>query len=70
MNETEKMQRLHQLAVKGEILSVQEQSALQNWYETLDREEDSMLDRSFKNQSSQNLREQLANAAKQSKSQK
>ncbi len=70
MNETEKMQRLHQLAVKGEILSVQEQSALQNWYEILDREEDSMLNRSIKNQSSQNLREQLANAAKQSKSQK
>lgn len=65
MNETEKMQRLHQLAVKGETLTAEEQTALQNWYETSDREEDSMINRSLENKNSQDLREQLASVAKQ-----
>ncbi len=65
MNEAKKLQRLHQLSVKGEILTATEQTALQNWYETLDREENSILNQSSENKSSRNLREQLSNAAKQ-----
>jgi len=65
MNETEKMQRLHQLAVKGEILSAREQSALQNWYRTLDREEALILNDSQPIQNSEELREQLADTTKQ-----
>jgi len=65
MNDTEKMQRLHQLAVKGETLTAEEQTALQNWYETLDREEDSILNDSQPIQNSADLREYLADATKQ-----
>lgn len=43
MNETEKLQMLHQRAVKGEYLDEEEQTALQNWYDHLDREEGSLL---------------------------
>ena len=65
MNDTEKMQRLHQLAVKGEALTAEEQTALQNWYEISDREEDSILNDSQPIQSSADLRERLADATKQ-----
>ena len=65
MNNTEKMQRLHQLAVKGETLTAEEQTALQNWYEILDREEDSILNDSQPIQSSADLRERLAETTKQ-----
>ncbi len=40
MNETKKMQRLHQRRACGEILSAEEQKALENWYKILDREEE------------------------------
>lgn len=39
MTETEKMQRLHHRSTTGEKLSLEEQKALQNWYDELDREE-------------------------------
>ena len=65
MNETEKMQNLHQLAVKGEILSVQEQSALQNWYDVSDREEELILNDSQPVQNIKDLRQQLIATTKQ-----
>ncbi len=65
MNETKKMQRLHELSVKGEVLTAEEQAALQNWYEILDREENSMLNQLPENQNPQDLRQQISYAAKQ-----
>ena len=65
MNETEKMQTLHQRSVRGESLTANEQAALQGWYETLDREEDSILNDSQPIQNSADLRECLADATKQ-----
>jgi len=50
MDEVKKLQRLHQLAVKGEALTMEEQAALQNWYEILDHEESLMLNQSAENQ--------------------
>jgi hypothetical protein len=64
MSEIETMQKLHQLSVKGEVLSVEEQTALQNWYESLDREEDLLLNKP-KPQNSQTLQNNLANTTKQ-----
>jgi hypothetical protein len=43
MNETEKMQTLHQRSVSGENLTTAEKAELQNWYESLDRNEYSVL---------------------------
>lgn len=40
MTKTEKMQQLHQRATLGDELSPDEQKALQNWYDKLDREEE------------------------------
>ena len=60
INDTEKMQRLHQLSVAGKTLTEEENSALQNWYETLDREEDSILNNSKLTQSPEELREHMA----------
>jgi len=34
MDEVKKLQRLHQPAVKGEVLTAEVQAALQSWYET------------------------------------
>lgn len=66
MNETKRMQRLHQSAVEGETLTADEQVALQNWYETLDREEDLILNDSPPLQNSADfLRERLADTTKQ-----
>ncbi len=42
MTETEKMQQLHHRATIGEELSPDEQKNLQNWYDKLDREEESI----------------------------
>lgn len=39
MTETEKMQQFHHRATMGETLSTDESAALQNWYNSLDREE-------------------------------
>lgn len=64
MSETETMQKLHQLSVKGEVLSVEQQTALQNWYDISDREEDLLLNKS-KPQNSQTLQNNLANTNKQ-----
>ena len=65
MSETEKMQRLHKLAVEGENLTAEEKVALQNWYETLDREEDSILNNSQLISNTADLRESLADTTKQ-----
>jgi hypothetical protein len=54
MSETEKLQNLHQRSVKGEVLSEQEQNALQNWYDKLDREEDLIINKKYKNEIYQN----------------
>ena len=56
MNETEKMQTLHQRSVSGEGLTANEQTDLQNWYEKLDREEDSFLNNSQPIQNVEDLR--------------
>jgi hypothetical protein len=59
------MQRLHQSAVKGEVLTAEEQKALQNWYEILDQEEDSLLNNSEPIQNVTELRKNLAQTTKQ-----
>jgi hypothetical protein len=59
------MQKLHQAAVKGEVLTAEEQKALQNWYEILDREEDSILNNSQPIQNVAELRKNLAQTTKQ-----
>lgn len=64
MNETEKMQRLHQRAIRGEALTDEENGALQDWYEALDREEDSILNQSQPAQSFEKLHEYLAQTTK------
>lgn len=60
-----KMQRLHQLAVKGETLTAEEQNALQNWYEVLDNEEGLALNNFEPIQSSSELRKNLTNITNQ-----
>ena len=65
MNETEKMQELHQRAVFGESLSTKEQSELQNWYETLDFNEDSFLTKSQPIQNAEELRRNLTSITHQ-----
>ncbi len=64
MSETETMRKLHQLSVTGKILSAEEQTVLQNWYESLDNEEDKFLNKS-KAEDSQILPNYLTNATKQ-----
>lgn len=59
------MHRLHQSAVKGEVLTAEEQKALQNWYETLDREEDAILNNSQPIRNVSELRKNLAQTTKQ-----
>lgn len=59
------MQRLHQSAVNGEILTAEEQKVLQNWYELLDREENSILNNSQLIQNVPELRRNLAQTTKQ-----
>lgn len=39
MIETKRLQQLHLRAVNGEALTTEEETALKNWYEMLDREE-------------------------------
>lgn len=65
MNELDKMQRLHQKAVSGEILTAEDQIALQNWYDKLDAEEDLILNNSQPISNLDELRENLAKANKQ-----
>ena len=59
MTETEKMRKLHLLAVKGESLTTREKVELQNWYENLDREEDSILNDSHPAFETKQMPEQL-----------
>ena len=59
MNDMEKMQTLHLRSVKGESLTAEEKAALQNWYETLDREEDLILNDSQSAQDAEQLRRNL-----------
>ena len=65
MNETGKMQTLHQRSVMGESLTIAEQTALQNWYEKLDREEDSFLNNFQPIQNAEDLRRNLYNITEQ-----
>ena len=39
MTETERMQKLHHRAATGNSLTAENETALKNWYETLDRQE-------------------------------
>ncbi len=65
MNETEKLQSLHQRSISGENLTPQEQIELKNWYENLDRDEDSFLNNSQPIQNVEDLRRNLANITNQ-----
>ncbi len=65
MKETEKMQKIHQLAVNGENLKAEEKDALQSWYEELDQEENSNLNFPQPFSNSTDLREHLADTTKQ-----
>lgn len=65
MSEFEKIQKLHQLSVKGEVLTSEEQSGLEDWYERSDHEEDSVLNDHPFLQSPENLRENLAKTTRQ-----
>ena len=65
MDEMNKMQTLHLRSVKGESLTANEQTDLQNWYQCLDREEDSVLNNSQPIQNSTDLRENLADTTRQ-----
>lgn len=56
MDEMGKMRTLHQRSVMGESLTIAEQTELQNWYEKLDREEDSFLNNSQPIQNVEDLR--------------
>lgn len=60
MIKTEKMRTLHQRSVKGEDLSIEERTELQNWYDVLDREEDSMINDSQPIQNVEELRRNLS----------
>lgn len=42
-NKNSDMQKLHQAIISGKTLMAEERKALENWYETLDREENSIL---------------------------
>ena len=59
------MQRLHQSAIKGEVLTAEEQKALQHWYEILDQEEDSIFNDSQPIKNVLELRKNLAQTTKQ-----
>lgn len=65
MNGLEKMQKLHQRSVSGQVLTAEERAALQNWYEILDQEEDLILNNSQPIQNTAELRENLARTTKQ-----
>lgn len=41
----EKAQKLHDRATRGEQLPAEEQTALQNWYDDLDRAEDLLINK-------------------------
>ena len=65
MNETEKLQNLHRRSINGEILSAAEQAELQNWYEDLDRQENSILNISQPIQNVEELRRNLTEITEQ-----
>lgn len=65
MNETEKMQMLHQRSVRGENLNAEEKSELQNWYDVLDREEASFLNNPQPIQNVEELRRNLTEITEQ-----
>lgn len=64
-NKDSEMQRLHQEAVRGKTLTAEERRALENWYETLDREENSILNDSESVQNISELRNNLSQTTKQ-----
>lgn len=59
MNLEEEAKKLHDRATRGEILSVEEQTALQNWYDEQDRAEDLLLNQNRTDSNSAISREQL-----------
>ncbi len=65
MNETEKMQMLHLRSVQGEILTAEESSELQIWYENSDRQESSILNNSQPIQNVEGLRRNLSEITEQ-----
>jgi hypothetical protein len=62
MNELEKIQKLHQSSVNGEALTAEENATLQEWYVTLDREEDLTINEVS---TSQSWQDHLAGVTKQ-----
>lgn len=62
MIEIEKIKILHLRSVNGEALTVEENTKLQEWYVTLDREEDSTLNHA---NTSQSWQDHLADVTKQ-----
>ncbi|CAN5858338.1 hypothetical protein BH20ACI4_BH20ACI4_13030 [soil metagenome] len=65
MNETEEMQMLHLRSVQGEILTAEESSELQIWYENSDRQESSILNNSQPIQNVEGLRRDLSEITEQ-----
>jgi hypothetical protein len=59
MNLEEKAQKLHDRATRGEQLLAEEQTALQNWYDELDRAEDLLINKNTDGSNLFELREQL-----------
>lgn len=60
MNETEKMQTLHQRIIEGKDLTAEEQTAVQTWYKNLDDEENLLLNNSRPKQNIEEMRRNLA----------
>lgn len=65
MSENEKMQKLHQKVVIGEFLTQDEQIALQNWYDALDKQEDLLFNNSQQTKTSDSSYQYLENATNQ-----
>lgn len=65
MSDTKKMQALHQRSVSGKKLTGEESIALQNWYDALDREENSLINNSQPFQNVEELRRNLEQITEQ-----
>lgn len=64
MTETEKMQKLHLAKAEGQKLSGADEAKLQNWYETLDREE-SVINRNSRKVDVSALKKKIEKTTKQ-----
>lgn len=65
MSKVIEMQELHRRTIAGETLTAEESSALLDWYEAMDAEEDAFLNGSPTQRSPADLRENLTNATRQ-----